>query len=439
MSNLLSDWLLQTSDFESPDLLIEWGWYSLISAHIQRRIWLAGNSHPITKKPTHNTVFLNQFIAFVAPPSVGKTRITKNVQGFCEHPENKRVVVYGKDNSTATFDAVYCTPESITFEGLFQYLARPAAQDTLMLPYTENGEVKYQAYSHNSAFANIEELGVMFSKNTEDVASFMTQAYDAGRMRRHTKTSGQEDIANVCVNFLAGTTTKDLRRLIASEAILQGLSTRCIFVYASEPRFYRYESLNTQEKHDASQRILTHINALVCKIYGEIDFTEEAREFMKTYYESGKLRKTERTNFDQLLDGYYGRKKLHLWKLSAAMWLGHTEAFDVVDTRPIIHPIPLWIVMKALELLRRTEISMHLCFRDGGENSNEEVSKEVIAYMKTQGEVTYKKLYFNFYKQVEKDDLDRIMQYLMMTEQVSQVNGGNFKVNEQCQLTTTTK
>jgi len=438
MPNLLSDWECYTKDFESPDLLVSWGFYSLISAHLQRRVWLSGNSDLVTKLPTHNSIFLNQFVVFVAPPAAGKTRITSNVKGLCEHPENKRVVVYGKDKGmTAHFDAVYCSPDSVTFEGLFQLLNATKAQDSFLLPYTNPaGEKKEAVYSHNSMFSNIEELGVMFSKNTEDVTSFMTQAYDARNMSRHTKTAGSENIQNVCVNFLAGTTVQQLARLSRDNLVAEGLSTRCIFVYAAGPRFYRDDSIMTPEKEASMRAILKHCNTLVTKVMGEVSFTPEAREFMRDYYESGKLRESERTNFDVLLDGYYGRKKLHWRKLSAAMWFGMTESFTIDSTGLCtIHPIPLEVCKSALALLNKTEVSMHLCFREGGDNYRDEIAKEILMYLRTNGITSTKKLFFNVYRLCKggKPDFDDVINYMTITEQVLPTGNG-FQWNEKCPL-----
>jgi hypothetical protein len=120
----LQNWQLYTSDFESPDSYIEWGFYSLISSAVQRRVWIT-NTSKLNGLPTQNSIFLNQFVVFVGPPATGKTRVTSNVKAACEHTKNVRVIFNPKTGQQVmVLPAISCTPDNITFEGLFEYIAR---------------------------------------------------------------------------------------------------------------------------------------------------------------------------------------------------------------------------------------------------------------------------------------------------------------------------
>ena len=412
----LESWKLYTSDFESPDLYIDWGFYSLVSSAVQRRVWIT-NTSKLNGLPTQNSIFLNQFIVFVGPPATGKTRITSNVKAACEHEKNKRIIFDTKTGrQVMVLNAIPCTPDNITFEGLFQFIAKPQNLDCISIKF-KNAEGKdvETPYAHNSVTACLEELTVMFTKNAEDVASVLCQAYDSRGMHRYTKTQGVEEIRNVCVNFLAGTTPKDLRRVMNNQIVQQGFSTRVIFVYASEPRFNRYKSENTLEKELAFENLVAHVNQLSTKVCGEIHFSPDADEFLREKVESMKLMKHERVNHDANLDGYYGRKKLHLQKLAAAMHLG-----DRLDSMVIELPT----VERALAFLNRTEVDMHLVFKDSGRNELNEVAKDVIAYLRQHGETTHRRLIFTFNSACKKIELDEVMLYLEQTNQIAKTSSG---------------
>jgi hypothetical protein len=427
MPNVIDKWKLYTADFESPELFLEWGFYSLLSSALQRRAWY-GNTDPLTGAPTQNSIYLNQFIVLIGPPACGKSRVVKNVKAVCEHERNKRTVINLKTKQEVMLtNAITCTPDNITFEGLFEFLAKPDKIDAMIIEMIQpDGTKKETPYSHNSATACLEELGVMFTKNAEDVASVLCQAYDAGNLFRWTKTQGKDQIQNVCVNFLAGTTTDAVRRMVANKVVEEGFSTRVIFVFADRPRFYRFSSHNTVAKQNAFLEIVDHVRYLASEVTGELKLADEALDFMVEMYESKKLLESERVNFDRKLDGYYGRKKLHWIKLSCVMHFADS------DNRGKML-VSLDTVKQALSLLNKTEMQMHLSFRDAGSNQLNEVAQEVLAFLKQNGEVTYKKLFFTFYKDGKKQDFDEMLTFLEVTEQVQKTSGGyklnpNFKI-----------
>ena len=414
MTNL-EKWRKYTEDFESPNLFVDWGFYSLISSAMQRRVWL--HSDPLTGLPTQNSIFLNQFVVLIGPPACGKSRIIKNVKALCENEKNKRAILNMKTQQVVMMtNAITCTPDNITFEGLFEFLAKPDRIDAMLIPTIDkDGNAKEMAYSHNSATACLEELGVMFTKNAEDVASVLCQAYDAGGLFRWTKTQGKDIIVNVCVNFLAGTTTDAIRRMMASKVVEEGFSTRVIFVYADRPRFYRFSSPTKPEQQQAFNEVLDHVHYLATELKGEAKLSPETIVFMTEYYESRKLLEHERVNHDTKLNGYYGRKKMHWIKLSAIVHFSENKGSMVIE---------LESAKKALEILNKTEREMHLSFRDSGRNEQHELASEIVSYVKNNGETSYKKLFFNFFKDGSKQSFDETLTFLEITDQLMKTSSG---------------
>ena len=68
--NNLGKWRFYLKDIESPDLFIDWGFYSLISAALQRRVWLY---------PDAMAIYPNIFTLLVGPPAAGKSRVISQI------------------------------------------------------------------------------------------------------------------------------------------------------------------------------------------------------------------------------------------------------------------------------------------------------------------------------------------------------------------------
>ena len=100
MTNL-EKWRHYLKDMESPDLFIDWSFYSLISAALQRRVWLY---------PDSMSIYPNIFTLLVGPPAAGKSRVISQVtdivksEKLMEFDAEKNAMVpmypYGADTTT---------------------------------------------------------------------------------------------------------------------------------------------------------------------------------------------------------------------------------------------------------------------------------------------------------------------------------------------------
>ena len=76
MTNI-EKWRYFLKDLESPDLFIDWGFYSMISTALQRRVWLF---------PDTFTLYPNLFVLLVGPPAAGKSRVISQVSEHIKNP-----------------------------------------------------------------------------------------------------------------------------------------------------------------------------------------------------------------------------------------------------------------------------------------------------------------------------------------------------------------
>ena len=396
--NNLGKWRFYLKDIESPDLFIDWGFYSLISAALQRRVWLY---------PDAMAIYPNIFTLLVGPPAAGKSRVISQIADIIKSEKltepnkekNKMVPMfpYGADTTTQ--------------ESLLRYLRDDCMRKFEVADNRLGGKAKRKR-SHYSICFMIEELGVLFRKNSEDMVNMLNQFYDSRSYHYKSKHQGSDDITNLCVTMLAGTTPSFIREAFSDKIISQGFTSRVIVVFGHAPRFFRQFPGLSEEQQQYRKDIVDYLLKLH-EVAGEVRLSPEATAWHKELYESGDLMK-KRVNKDPRLDNYYGRKNVHL--LKTAMLIHFADNTDPVIT--------LDDMKKAFKLLAITEHKMHEAFNTVGRNPIGEITKHILrVIIDSDAGVRYKKLWLNFVSEVSKQELDQVLEFLVTTGQVENNNG----------------
>lgn len=397
METNLDRWRFFHKDCESPDSYINWAFYTMVSACLQRRVWYGPDIDPL---------FPNMFVVLVGKPATGKGRVIKPViqvlKSFKLTP-----------NSTKEDDLVIpIGGDSITVEKLTQILA--AASRSIVKKETgADGKEIVKRYIHSSMVFLLEELASLFRKNQDDLVAFLTQAWDAGDYTRQTKNQGCDFIKNVCLNILAGTQPEFIINCFSSNLISLGFASRVIFIYEEEPRKRVFDIEYTPEQLEARKHVMEHLKKLT-SLYGRVLFSQEAKEFLEDWYEN-RMDK-ERKNRAPVLDGYYGRKKVHVIKLSIAMHFADSVEMTV--------QIPS--VKKALEALELIEPKMHLALKVSGKETNNplaDIQDSIVNYLKHHKTVYIEEIMLTF--RLRKADLLEIIDNLRTLQlvEVSTVDG----------------
>jgi len=340
MTNL-ERWRFYLKDLESPDLFIDWTFYAMISASLQRRV--AWEEWPHQCSPTCQ--FPNIYVIFIGPPGVGKTsaatfakEIFKGFGGF-ERIEDK----YKRRISIA--------PSSASVEQLWRYMnSNPAVVKGDALPPNPDGSKAAPYISTPLAFLCAGELGSLFRENTQDLVTFVTEGWDCGDFHRETKTQGVDFLKSMCLTLLGAATPNWVKEVSKTGLLQAGFTARTIFVYAEQQRQRKLEYVYTAEQIEQWKLLTEHIRKITDpKLYGPVRVTPEAREFFKHWYESGAWDKN-RINKDESLEDYYTRKKLHIMRLSMVIHFADSTTLEVT----------LDDIKKAMALLARTEPDMHI-------------------------------------------------------------------------------
>src|SRR6185295_7905037 len=148
------------------------------------------------------------------------------------------------------------------------------------------------------------------------------------------------------------------------------------------------------------------------KVCGEMKFTPEADEFMKTFYESGEFDR-QRGNLDYKLNEYYGRKRTMWFKL--CMIMNFLEQSENI-------PITLDICKQALMVLTKLEPKMSLAFNSGGRNYLFEMQTNILKFLEakhTQDKTGASRqlLLLKFSVDGTVEEIDSCISFLQNTEQ----------------------
>jgi DNA polymerase III delta prime subunit len=339
MTNL-ERWHIYCQDIESDEQFITWAFYATISGALQRRVCLDQIPHISTGRP----IFGNIYVIFIGPPGMGKSAAGNvavelfesfgGFEGIEQH--HKRIIKIA--------------PSSITTEQMYRYLNNNYTIYTLPAGHDKHldkagKEIKRYLSTPMSFFA-VEELGSLFRENTGDLVKFVCQGYDGKDFHRETKTQGVDFIKSICL-MIFGCATPDWIEEVSKNGLLkQGFTARTIFIWSDSKRFFRtFWRFDRPEQLQAWKELQEHIRNLT-KLYGPVQYTDEARNWIIKWYEGGGCNPINKA---KVLADYYPRKKVHLFKMS--MLVHYADSCTDIITLPE--------VMKALDLLETAETSMH--------------------------------------------------------------------------------
>jgi len=390
----LDKWRFYTKDLESPSLFIDWALYWTVSAALQRRVWIDGGAVGL--------LYPNLCVVAVAPPGIGKSTCArlaghKILKTFTY--TDPKVTVNGAPAITPT---IAFSAENSSLPSLIRQMAQSTKS------FVWNTPEKTRHLSHSSlAILLSEEMTSLFSRQNEGVSDFLNQTLDCQDYEYKMKTVSLSDtVKNPCVALFGCTTPGRLNSLLRVQILQNGFTARTIFLYAGEKRFRRNLREINAEQTQALKEVYDHINALT-KCAGEVKFDQEAIEFFNTYYESGAMDKA-RVNQNTVLDDYYGRKKVHIIKLSLVLhFLNSFSSIVTVDS-----------IRKAIDVLAFAELSMHQALGVSGRNPLHEISLQVVELIKQKGPMTRLQLYLHLGKDARENEFIEILRTLQETGRI---------------------
>lgn len=397
MTTNLERWNYYLQDLESPQLFIDWTFYATVSAALQRRVCVGGLPHV----PSSGQIFPNLYVVFIGPPGIGKTIAGRTALNLFKQFDK----VQPGETTTKVVQLIKRAADSITLEALLKYLGLNYTSMEIPPQFTDGIKGKIYTSAPVAFFAS-EELGTLIKEDTNDFVTYLCQGWDCQDFIRETKTQGTDFIKNSCVTLLGSATPEWVKHSMNSRLLGEGFAARVIFVFGDTKRKSVFQYRFTKEQQHELNIFAKHIEKLT-QLYGEVTFTAEAMDFMKTWYESGNII----LNKDRRLLYYYSRKKVQLMKLSMAIHFSESTTMTVgIDS-----------VQSALKMLAATEMDMHKALSGSGRNELAGIADLILNYIRTHGICTFRQLYLEFFNEGTQEELMSAISWLQDTQQLEGV------------------
>lgn len=430
----------------APDNYIDWGFYYLISASLQRRVWSG---------PEHMPLYPNMFGILTGEPGVGKGIVIKQVAKFLKHhiwtpPQQqkplinpvtplsniqKAELIMQETVSKAEYDSAIKEEESIaknkgigltekplslpvaadatTYEALVNAMAKSLRRKNYKEWLEIEKREKLGIYLHSSLCFCLEEISSLFRHKMEDLVNFLLVAYDCGDYNYETIRRGKDRIRSCCLNFFGGTTPGFMRSVFNDQLLSEGFSSRTFFIFAIKNRKTQMQIPPlTPEQMVCRDDLLAHIGKLI-DLYGHVSYTKEAWEFLEEWW---KKAQEERPNTNIKLNPYYARKNLHVQKLAMALHFG--ESTEMVMDTPVF--------LRALKILAEEEKKMHYCLGLDNRNPLAEVLYKIEQYIVRGGKYTFKELLTEFWSSFPHDPQKaclEVLEHLEFTNKIIRETG----------------
>jgi hypothetical protein len=403
-------WWNYCRTIKSPDIFVEFSFYAMIAAALERRVWRGSERKPL---------FTNMYTMFVADPAVGKGLVLEEVEKVLKHfkmseADLAKDLLYGsvhrakKAGSKIEHPPLFFVgPSSTTYEMMVYQLA----SNTRSVWWTDkdNPEQK-RLYVHTSACYCLVEMGSLFRKHMDDLVNFLLQAYDCGDYERTTIGRGEDKIKNCCLNLIAGTTPSFLRKIFSADLVDQGFASRGLWIYGEKNRFNRAKPPDFDEVQIAHHtELLKHVKQLA-GIYGEIKFTDDAEKFFEHWAETVVPLQRSMLTSDRQKHAM-SRKEVITQKLAIAKH--YSETLE----GPVTKEECEW----AVEAMERIMKSSLRCFETEGQNPLALVTQEIKHYIGAHKDgVGTSQILMEFFKDLPngKKSLDEIINYLIGTAQI---------------------
>ena len=428
-------WRLYTDGLISPDNFIDFGWYFLISAALQRRIWTG---------PDHQRLYPNIYVIPVAEPGIGKGLVIKQVaellkfhklpdpksnghnkavteidrqmmeevaesdyklaQGVTDENDRKKTI------RNKNFDKPYLFPiaaDSTTYEALVKAVSQSIRRINYYDINSTTGNKELRVYTHSSISFCLEEVSSLIRRRTEDVIHFLIQTYDCGDYIYDTKTQGKDKIKKCCVSFFGGTTPGFLQSTFDDRLLTEGFSSRTFFIFAASNRKTALWVPDlTKEQKSAYVDIQLHLEKL-SHLYGRVRVDQNSLQELENWWQASQARKV---NTSPKLLPYYSRKNIHFQKLAMAIHFGESTEME----------IPLKTYQRAIEVLEREEKNMHLALGVDRTNPLSAPAERVWKNLTANGKKSRKELLLDHWEELPNgpDSLDEIITHLIMSGKV---------------------
>ncbi len=369
LPNWIDAFMLYTENTEPPILFRKWSAISAIASALQRKVRVNWGSNLI--------FYPNLYIVLVGPTATGKgTAMNPALSILSEIP------------------VIRMSAQATSLQALIRRLKETNLTDIDM----ETGEQQY----HSSMTIFSKEFTVFLGYHNKELMASLCDWFDCdNRWVYETISRKKEEIIGVWVNLLGGTTPDLIQSSLPIESIGGGLTGRIIFIYEEVKE--KLVVLPTQTQHESDLRnFLIHDLEKISMLSGGFKWTED---FASAWSDWCYYAEDNPPFYDPKFDGYIGRRRSHVMKLSMIVSASHGK-HDLVLSKDDLD--------EAIELAEEAEVKMGLVFRGVGKSDIASSMNKAIAFMKNSKttDIPFYQFARYFSNDMDKLTMDRVLDTL---------------------------
>lgn len=321
-----------TNGLPSPVIFRRWCAISCIAGALERKVWIDSLGEPY---------YPTMYITLVGGPGVGKTIIVNRIGDLWRRLPDHHVA-----------------PNSLTAASLIDSLA--LANRSIVRPTSFPAHIQF-----NTLLLPVNELGVFLPEYDGRLLNTLTDIWDGKQYEERRRTNKTHlKLERPQIHLLAATTPSYLNTVMPSGAWEQGFMARVILIFSAENILvnpFGQASVDSKLYHLLQQDLKA-----ISNMYGELDFTEEARDNLVNWHMSGG----PPAPVHPRLQNYSARRTSHLSKLCI---------ISAIDRGAL--QIELIDFQRALNWLLEAEVYMPDIFRAMGSGGEVRVIDETWFYV----------------------------------------------------------
>jgi len=370
---MCDDWISTFMDYthntEPPTLFRKWTAISCIASALQRKIRCDWG--------TALTFYPNLYIVLVGPSATGKgTAMNPGLNILNEIP------------------AVRMSAQATSLQALIRHL-----KDTNLTDIDPDSGAQH---FHSSLTVFSKEFTVFLGYHNRELMAALCDWYDCDRKWVYeTISRKREEINGVWVNLIAGTTPDLIRSSLPIESIGGGLTSRIIFVF--EEKQAKLVALPTETNYERSlfQNLVQDLEK-ISLLSGTFTWTDG---FVKLWEEFCHHAVDHPPFYDTKFDGYNGRRRVHLMKLSMIHSISRGRNELLLEESNL---------KEAMNTLTEVEQKMNLVFKGVGKSDIADIVHRATTFLMTSktNTVTLSQFMRYFENDLDKFMLDRVISTL---------------------------
>jgi len=379
----LPDWIeayeLYTDNSEPPILFRRWTAISCIAAAMQRKCGIDWG--------TSLTFYPNLFVVLVGPSATGK--------GTAMNP--------GLD-IISDIPSIRLSANATSLQALIRHLKDTNLTDLDL----KTGDQTY----HSSLTIFSKEFTVFLGYHNRELMASLCDWYDCDKKWSYDTISRQkEEIIGVWVNLLGGTTPDLIQSSLPIESIGGGLTSRIIFVFEEKKGKLVTMPVQTQKEFELREYLL-HDLEKISMLSGSFSYTEKFVELWTDWCIDAEKNPPF---YDRKFDGYIGRRRTHLMKLSMIISASHGQ-HDLSMSRDDL--------TEAIKLLNEVEVKMEYVFKGVGQSDIASLINQVTSFLVNSrtDEVPFYQFARRFSNDMDKLTMDRVVDTLEASNIIRVIN-----------------